>query len=161
VIRLICKIRSVKETDIPIVLKIEEHSYSDPWNFECFIMILNQTYYFDKIEKTFFYVLEENEKIIGYIIWEAGQINDAPKTNYSHLLSLTILESRRNMGYGKSLLIFAFNEMRKTAVNFCFLEVRESNAIAIRLYESMGMRVQHREPKYYVNEDALIYLISF
>jgi [ribosomal protein S18]-alanine N-acetyltransferase len=67
-------------------------------------------------------------------------------------------QSRRN-GLGKRLLQSLLNEVRDTDGESVFLEVRESNTAARKLYEKMGFHETGRRKSYYSSpqEDAVLY----
>lgn len=65
----------------------------------------------------------------------------------------------RQQGAGTSLVTALAEEARKAAVHSIFLEVRESNLAAMRLYENIGFSPDGRRGRYYSDpsEDAILY----
>jgi ribosomal-protein-alanine N-acetyltransferase len=65
----------------------------------------------------------------------------------------------RSQGLGKQLIDFLFARARETNSEVVFLEVRESNAAARKLYERAGFDQTGRRHAYYTNpqEDAILY----
>ena len=64
----------------------------------------------------------------------------------------------RRRGIGRLLLGTVLDEARRRGLRLVGLEVRPSNAGALRLYESFGFRVVGRRRGYYYDtgEDALV-----
>ena len=75
------------------------------------------------------------------------------------LENIVVASSAQRTGIGKSLLDALFAAARETNSEAVFLEVRESNTPARRLYENVGFRQQGRRKSYYSNpmEDAILY----
>jgi [ribosomal protein S18]-alanine N-acetyltransferase len=128
--------------DLPSILAIEKSSYTDPWTEDHFK--------YELLENPFasFFVAEEKKIIVGYIdLWktfEIGQINN-----------LAVVLPLRGKGIGRMLIVEAMNYLLKTGCTHITLEVRVSNAIAIRLYTSLGFKILLTKPQYYQDgEDA-------
>jgi len=98
-------------------------------------------------------IIEVKKKLIGYAVWEID-----PVTARGHILNLAITESERRKGYGRLLLKHVLANLRESGMSSCFLEVRESNTPARRLYESQGCTESGRLDDYYFDEDAIEYL---
>ena len=81
--------------------------------------------------------------IITRMMWEDGEI-----------LTLGVRPEFRRLGIGGRLLASALNGMVMQGVNRVFLEVAETNAAAIRLYEDAGFEIMGRRPNYYLEEDG-------
>ena len=64
----------------------------------------------------------------------------------------------RRRGGARFMLESAFSEAAARGCAWAFLEVRPSNAAALRLYESLGFEPAGRRPHYYedTGEDALV-----
>ena len=75
------------------------------------------------------------------------------------ILNLAVSPERRRQGLGRHLLQMALQAAHKMGIRKSLLEVRESNAPAIGLYEGAGFRLAGRRRAYYhdPDEDALIY----
>jgi ribosomal-protein-alanine N-acetyltransferase len=82
----------------------------------------------------------------------------------STLLNICIRPAFQNQGYGRDLLRFVLDHAAANGIDRFFLEVRASNHIAIRLYESMGFRQLSVRKDYYPavigREDGLVYGLS-
>ncbi len=81
--------------------------------------------------------------IITRLMWEDGEI-----------LTLGVRPEYRRLGIGGRLFASAVNGMVMQGANRVFLEVAETNAAAIALYEAAGFEVMGRRPGYYLEEDG-------
>jgi [ribosomal protein S18]-alanine N-acetyltransferase len=76
----------------------------------------------------------------------------------AELHNIAIHPVNRRSGLGLYLLKYFLNECRSRESRICWLEVRESNQAAIRLYQNNGFKGCGRRPRYYQDgEDALVY----
>ncbi|HTO53324.1 MAG TPA: ribosomal protein S18-alanine N-acetyltransferase [Myxococcota bacterium] len=74
----------------------------------------------------------------------------------AEILSIAVTEAERGAGLGRRLLESLLAGLRKRGAARVQLEVRGSNAAALRLYESLGFRTARRRARYYRDgEDAL------
>lgn len=75
------------------------------------------------------------------------------------ILNVAVSPARRRQGLGRRVLGMALQVAEKMGIRKSLLEVRESNAPAIGLYESVGFRPVGRRRNYYrsPDEDALVY----
>ncbi|XMB86300.1 ribosomal protein S18-alanine N-acetyltransferase [Mycoplasmatota bacterium WC44] len=98
-----------------------------------------------------YFVMEDDEEnIIGYIglwcVFEKGQI-----TNFY------ILPDYRGKKFGEKFLDYAMDYAKENGVQQLTLEVRESNKVAINLYQKHGFFVGGVRQKYYEDgENALL-----
>ncbi|MBE5996350.1 MAG: ribosomal-protein-alanine N-acetyltransferase [Lachnospiraceae bacterium] len=78
----------------------------------------------------------------------------------SDITKISVRPDQRRKGIGKALLKALQAKMPEHGVRKIFLEVRVSNAAAIRLYESCGFEQVGERKKYYSDpvEDALVML---
>jgi len=139
-------VREFREEDLHSILKIEEESFSDPWSGRSFLK---------EAELPFsrFLVAEEGGKVVGYLIaWVVGKTCDINK--------IAVLPSFRRRGVGKELLKKLLEVLKEEGVEEIFLEVRESNVPAIKLYESLGFRRIGLREGYYGNENAFVFCLK-
>ena len=75
------------------------------------------------------------------------------------LENIVVAPAVRRIGIGKQLMDALLFQAQETNSDAIFLEVRESNAAARRLYEKLGLRENGRRKAYYSNptEDAVLY----
>ncbi|MEM2935230.1 MAG: GNAT family N-acetyltransferase, partial [Candidatus Thermoplasmatota archaeon] len=102
-------IRKCNEKDLSEVWKIENLSFEYPY----------PPYFFYEYINKLFFVIEENRKVVGYIIGddEKGMI-----------ISIAVHPEYRGKGYGKKMMKHIFKFMKGEI----FLQVRKSNKGAIK-----------------------------
>ena len=135
-------LREMQLDDVSVISKLETELFPDPWPKKSFINEILA----EKI--SFPFIVEENNEIIGYIIcWYY--------LKELHIGNVAVTMAKQGKGVGRFLLrnIFEiFSDSDKS-----FLEVRETNKIAIKLYNSFGFKITYRRKSYYSNdEDALV-----
>jgi len=135
--------RKMTENDLDKVATMEKDIFSTPWSREGFRESLSQSY-------SYFFVAEEGE-IIGYCgVHNFG--GDGEITN------VAVDKEARHKGVATKMLQYAMEEMTKVGVEAFTLEVRVSNAAAIRLYEKLGFENKGIRKNFYDHpkEDAMI-----
>ncbi len=150
-------VRSAQKSDIPAVGLIERDSFGDPWGSREFATALNSPH-------TIFLIGEEasmgedgstaarvSRKLVGYAIAQCV-------ADESEILNLAVQREHRGQGIGGSLLDAALAEALSRGAAQVWLEVRESNRSARKLYQSRGFDEVSRRHGYYRNpvEDALV-----
>ncbi len=133
--------RKACEKDIPSVLKIEKETINS-WTANQFADEINNN-------NSFFYVLERDETIIGYIVvWKVY--------DEIHLNSIAITEKERGNSLGNLLIDSVINEIKPDCITRIILEVRSRNKSAISFYDKLGFRNIGTRKKYYDDDDAII-----
>ena len=83
----------------------------------------------------------------------------------SELLEIAVQPAMQGRGYGKALLVQAIALARRNGAVRMFLEVRESNARARKMYTSFGFEETGRRKNYYPTEngreDAILMTAQF
>lgn len=94
-------------------------------------------------------------KLVGFLLCHC--INDE-----AHILKFGILPDYRGRSIGRTLISYVLRDLYTNAAKWITLEVRKSNTIARKLYESLGFsEVGIREAYYTDNgEDALVLSLS-
>jgi len=137
--------RPMQMADLTEVMEIERRSYPHPWTRLIFSDCLHAGYSC--------WVCERQEIIQGY-----GIISIA--AGEAHLLNLCVRPESQRQGIGKKLLVHLFTLARHHDAEIMFLEVRESNATARRLYDKAGFNELGTRKDYYPagagRENALI-----
>ncbi|HET6351316.1 MAG TPA: tRNA (adenosine(37)-N6)-threonylcarbamoyltransferase complex transferase subunit TsaD [Coriobacteriia bacterium] len=138
------RLREMAAADIDAVRVIEVDSFADAWTVGMFL---------DELSAPLrqWVVAEDDSGIVGY-----GGI--AVFGDDAHIMNLAVRSDRRGQGLGAKLLQRLRESASELGPRLVTLEVRESNAAAIALYESAGLCVAGRRPRYYndTGEDALI-----
>lgn len=134
--------------DLDRVLRIEQQSFSVPWTRKMFEVELTQNPF------GHLYVARPAElsyDLVGYVcFWVVFE--------ELRLMTLAVEPSRRRQGIGRTLLHQAMALGRKQGATKALLEVRASNAAAVRMYEESAFRQTAVRARYYANpiEDAVL-----
>jgi [ribosomal protein S18]-alanine N-acetyltransferase len=80
----------------------------------------------------------------------------------AHITILGIHPDFQEQGLGKILLFYLLKDARQRQLERATLEVKESNQVAISLYEKFGFKLAGKRKKYYqdTGEDALIFWLG-
>lgn len=118
------QIRPMTMEDCEQVAAIEAVSFSMPWSLKAFT---------ETVQKANFryFVAEDAGEIIGYCGF-LFVLDEAEIPN------VCVKASARQKGVGKKMMSFLLEEATKLGLAVLYLEVRESNVAARRLYESLG-----------------------
>jgi len=141
-------IRGMSLDDLDDVMEIEKKSFVSPWTKRFFEEAL-----ISPISVNL--VMKKGTEIIGYIIL-CSVVDEA------HILNIAVHPSHRGKGCASSLIQYVLSYFERKGVHEFFLEVREGNMAAIRLYQRFGFEKIGKRKKYYTetNEDALVMCLS-
>ena len=136
--------RMMTVEDVDRVTEIEAQSFAMPWSRNLFMG--------EALNEDAVYIVGELD---GRTVCYAGawlSFGDA------EVMSVAVDPKFRGRGFGTALFGRLIEEVKKMGATAITLEVRPSNAAAIRLYEKFGLRSVGRRPHYYIDndEDALI-----
>jgi ribosomal-protein-alanine N-acetyltransferase len=133
--RLTASLRQATHKDVDAIAAIERVAFSDPWSAASFAGLVAGP----RVRMT---VAEDRGLVVGYsVLLLAGPDAD--------LANLAVDPVARGRGLGRLLLDGALRSARDARVRFVYLEVRESNARAIALYESAGFKQFGERRRYY------------
>ncbi len=140
------EIVEMAERHLDDVLKIENRSFAAPWSRRLFRETISFPLSLSLVIRK-----KVDKKVLGYANFYviAGEVQ---------ILNIAVAPEERGQGYGRLLLGRSIDVLRSRGAREFFLEVREGNAYAIRLYRKLGFRKVGRRKKYYTetNEDALV-----
>ncbi|HEY1424268.1 MAG TPA: GNAT family N-acetyltransferase [Candidatus Acidoferrum sp.] len=105
------------------------------------------------IGATFLHLLELNGEVLAALQWR-----DLGKE--AEILDVAVPENHRRQGHAFRLLSEFPPFAGKRGVQDLFLEVRESNAAAIALYQKLGFAQSGRRPNYYHHPDEAALLLN-
>lgn len=138
-------VRPATVSDLVEVSSLEQRCYSDPWPGTAFAALPDNP-------NVFFSVARGVDGVLaGYVVgWHV--------MNEGELANLAVEPLARRHGVGRILLDAMLADATRRNVDRVFLEVRESNAAARRLYAARGFEQVGRRRNYYRSpqEDALI-----
>ncbi|MBU1619437.1 MAG: ribosomal protein S18-alanine N-acetyltransferase [Gammaproteobacteria bacterium] len=139
-------IRSATPADIPAMLQIEQAANSHPWSEGTFSTCFGERY-FNAV------LMDDNDEVIGFYIGEKVAVE-------ASLFNIGLLPEAQGKGYGQQLLQHFIAQAQDLGALDCWLEVRQSNANAIKLYEKCGFIQTGLRPGYYPTatgrEDAIL-----
>ncbi len=127
--------------------ELERLCFSEPWSEQALALLLGETAYG--------IACVQDGRVIAYggmvTVLDEGQITN-----------IAVHPEARRQGIGRALLSEMIRQARKRGIAEISLEVRESNAAAIGLYESLGFLVAGRRRRFYRDpaEDALVMLLA-
>jgi ribosomal-protein-alanine N-acetyltransferase len=139
-------IRRATVTDVVDVAALERECYSDPWPASAFASLPENPVVFFVVAQR-----DSDGPLLGFaIVWQV--------LDEAELANLAVAKAARRQGVGAKLLDAVLENARRAATNRVYLEVRESNTAARRLYASRDFAEVGRRKKYYRTpvEDALI-----
>ena len=137
-------ISDAREELLPQIQKIEQHSFSMPWTEAMLRMQLAP-------DSHVFLTAETEGIVVGYVglmyVLDEGYVSN-----------VAVHPDWRHRGAADALLTALEARARKLLLSFLTLEVRESNAPAIALYEKHGYRAVGKRKNYYEKptEDAIL-----
>tara|TARA_B100001996_G_scaffold358994_1_gene323927 strand:- start:232 stop:678 length:447 start_codon:yes stop_codon:yes gene_type:complete len=137
-------IRLATINDLNKIYYIEKKVFNDYWSIDLIESELNDQ------EHSEVSVLEINKKIIGYI-FQRIIFDD------NHIINLAIDIPYQHKGYGR-LLLMNILEKDKNDTNV-FLEVKEANLPAIKLYIDLGFEEVDRKDRYYSDGSNAIFML--
>lgn len=127
------------------VWAIEQNAHSHPWS-ESMIRDVNS-------RGASHHVLVVDGNVVGYFYAQniVGEVT---------LLTIAVDPTQQGKGYGKALIEHFLKVCEQSKAESAWLEVRESNTHAFKLYESIGFNEVDRRRDYYPTdqgkEDAII-----
>lgn len=138
-------VRPMTEADLPEIAALDAQCYPFPWTHGNFADSIYSGYRCC--------VYELDTEIVGYAVMMLA-------VGEAHLLNITIAPAWQGQGWGRELMSQLITRARQDHAESLWLEVRPSNAVARRLYDSMGFDFVAVRKNYYPavggREDAVI-----
>ena len=130
--------------DIAQVAEIERQIFSIPWSEKAFRDSMES-------DNTIYIVPKENDNVAGY----AGMYLSFEEGN---ITNVAVNPLSRRKGIGEKIVRDILNRAYEKGVRDVFLEVRETNSVAIALYEKIGFKEEGIRKNFYdkPRENALI-----
>ena len=141
-------IRDMRPEDVLEAAAIERSSFSMPWSENSFYGEVYGRYSITRVAVS-------NDRIAGYVV---GRII----LDEGHLLDMAVEYAFRRRGIARRLMEDIIGGLRLNRCKAFYLEVRDSNCAARRLYESLGFTIIGTRKTYYKNpvEDACIMMLE-
>ena len=118
-------VRRMTVDDLDAVMAIEKTAYAHPWSRGNFLDTLSAGHQA--------LLLEAGGTLIGYYVAMKG-------VDEVHLLNVTVAPALQGQGWGRCLLDWLHLWARGEGAQCVWLEVRESNEVAQRVYAHCGYR---------------------
>jgi ribosomal-protein-alanine N-acetyltransferase len=143
------RLRPMHDSDVPAVMAVELVNYPFPWTEGILRDCLRVGYSC--------WVYEATDCVVGYGILSVG-------AGEAHILNISVHPDSQGQGLGRELMVHLLDRAREHGADTAFLEVRPSNRVAVRLYESIGFNQAGLRRDYYPaargREDALIMALA-
>jgi ribosomal-protein-alanine N-acetyltransferase len=147
--------------DLDQVCAIEARAYSFPWSRGNFTDSLASGYLAQRLLARPLPASRRAESgplCLGYFV-------AMPGVEEMHLLNITVVPEQQGQGHAQCMLAHLVRHCQARAARHLWLEVRESNVRARRLYERWGFETVGRRKAYYPaagaeREDAIVMRLS-
>ena len=148
-------IRPLGYSDLPQVIAIERRAFTTPWSLAMFVLELSKQTGVclaatEPIAAPAGATATDAEQLVGYLICSRYD-------TVWHVMNIAVDSDRQRYGIASRLLAELYARVGDEHARYT-LEVRRSNAVAIRLYEREGFRAAGTRRRYYQDngEDALV-----
>lgn len=139
------RLRAMASTDLKTVLAIEQACQSTPWTPGNFRDCLDSGYQCQ--------VAALDGEPVAFMVLSSV-------LDETHLLNIAVAPAWQRRGLARWMLTEALTEAVSSGITVIYLEVRESNAGARRLYQELGFQEAGRRKNYYGaaegREDAVL-----
>jgi ribosomal-protein-alanine N-acetyltransferase len=125
--------------DLDNVMVNENREYAFPWTRGIFVDCLSARHEC--------WIACLAEAIIGHSVLSVA-------AREAHLLNLCVCSSEQKKGYGREFMLHMIDRAVERKAKVIFLEVRPSNHVAFRLYDSLGFNEIGRRKNYYPSHDG-------
>lgn len=144
------RIEKTTAGDLESICAIENASFSDPWSENALAACAD-----DPLVRFISAFAEDSDKLAGYAIMRI-------LLDEAEILNVAVDGGFRRRGIGREMMEHLLGAARGEGVSNVFLEVRESNTAARRLYESLGFCPIGKRRRYYIKptEDAIVMCAS-
>jgi len=134
-----------RKEDVAAISEIERAAFSDPWSARSFRDALEHPAVYFGCARS------DAGEVLGYVVaWFVADEGE--------IANLAVAPAGWGVGIGRALLDAALAEAKQRRIESVYLEVRDSNVRARRLYQSRGFEEVGRRTKYYRRpvEDAIV-----
>lgn len=138
-------IRQIKQTDLAQVCAIEAAIFSDAWTMQSFEETMQNP------ESCLLVAVDDEDTVLGYCCLYTA-------VDEGEIVNVAVADKARRLGVGYALVSALMREGSLRGVTFFYLEVRESNLPAQKLYEKLGFKAAGLRKNFYQKplEHALI-----
>ena len=138
------EIQNMTDAHVVQVAEIEKLCFSDPWSKNSVASELNN-------RLSLWLVALDGDTVAGYV-------GSQSVLDQADMMNIAVHPDYRRQGIGRDLVLALADALKEKGVRGLMLEVRQSNAPAIALYEQLGFQQVGLRPNYYRHprENALI-----
>lgn len=137
----VVEIASVSETDLDALVELERRAFTQGEAFS-----RKQLRYLLRSPRAVVKAAKVDDRVVGWVI---ALLRHHRRYDSARLYSLAVDPAYRGRGIGERLVRYVLQYLEEHEVHRCFLEVREENATAQRLYERLGFTFVCTLPNYY------------
>ncbi len=143
-------IRRMTSADLPQVIEIDSSSFSLPWPGSSFKYELER----NNVSRCWVAEISDpsgEKRIVAMaVVWLI--------VDEVHIATIAVHPEFRLMKIGQKLLAHLLESASREGARYAFLEVRETNLAARRLYQKFGFTEAGKRPRYYsdTQEDAVL-----
>lgn len=143
-------IEPMKAADLDAVMEIERVSFRSPWSRQVFL---------EELTRDWAHVDLVRDAASAEVVAFANYWLVADEV---HVLNLATHPQARRGGHASRLMAHMIDFARRELCRYVTLEVRRSNAAALRLYRRFAFRAIGVRPNYYAEdqEDAIVMLLD-
>ncbi len=133
---------AMTEADLPELMSVEARAYAYPWSRGNFVDAIWNGHRCLVLRSP-----EGNHPILGYSV-------TLPGVDEAHLLNITVVPEFQGQGHARAMLAAVARDALRAGFECVWLEVRQSNQRARRLYERFGFVTVAERSGYYPSEGA-------
>ena len=137
---------ALTSADVPAVVELEKDCFPDPWNERSWQESFARADFFG-------FALKEGERLVGFVC-------GVSLFEESELLKIAVAPVARGKGYGDVLLKALTATAKKRGAEKMFLEVREGNIPARKLYEKNAFEQTRVRKKYYEDGENAVEMVK-
>ena len=143
-------IEPMKAADLDAVMEIERVSFRSPWSRQVFL---------EEMSRDFAHVDVVRDAATDEVVAFGNYWLVADEV---HVLNIATHPQARRAGHASRMLAHMVDFARRELCRYVTLEVRRSNAVALRLYRRFAFRAVGVRPNYYAEdqEDAIVMLLD-
>lgn len=139
-------ISSFDPVDIDQIVEIENVSFKAPWSRDSFLQLSGWSDFS-------FLVAKDDGKVVGYAIYHGL------KEEFD-LHNLAVHPDFRKKGIGSALMKKVIDDAQKNDTLEIYLQVRESNDEAKKLYSKFGFKVIGKRARYYSDNQEAAFIMK-
>lgn len=142
-------LRPLTASDLPTLVELEQQCFADSWSAQSWVPLL-----------------ADPQRYPGWLLTDGagrarGYLAFSRVLDEAELLRIGLAPEVRGKGLARKMLLDAQSRLEAQGVGRFYLEVRESNLSAQRLYRHCGWQLDGRRRGYYPSstgaEDALVF----